>query len=49
MKSLIKDYFNNSAAQFASFFTTETDLSEKELKDLQKIIDTQIKNKNRLK
>jgi predicted transcriptional regulator len=49
MNSIIKEYFNNSAAQFASFFTTETDLSEQDLKELQKLIDEQIKNKNRSK
>jgi BlaI family penicillinase repressor len=49
MKSIIKDYFNNSAAQFASFFTTESDLSEKDLKELQKLISEQIKTKNKAK
>ncbi len=47
MKSIIKDYFNNSAAQFASFFTTESDLSEKDLKELQKLISEQIKTKTK--
>ena len=49
MKSMIKDYFNNSAAQFASFFTTESNLSEKDLKELQKLIGDQIKTKNKEK
>jgi len=44
MNGLIKNFFNNSAAQFASFFTEETDLSEEELKELRKIIDERIKN-----
>ena len=44
MNGLIKNFFNNSAAQFASFFTEETDLSEDELKELRKIIDERIKN-----
>lgn len=42
---LIKDFFNNSAAQFASFFTTETNLSDKDLRDLQEIINKQINHK----
>ena len=42
---LIKNCFNNSSSQFASFFTTETNLSEKELKELKKIIDIQIQKK----
>jgi hypothetical protein len=46
---MIKDYFNNSAAQFASFFTTESNLSEKDLKELQKLIGEQIKTKNKEK
>ncbi len=45
VNSMIKEFFNNSASQFASFFTTETHLSEKDLKDLQQLIDKQIQNK----
>jgi BlaI family penicillinase repressor len=45
VNSLIKNFFGSSAMQFASFFTTETNLSETELEDLKKIIDTQIKKK----
>ena len=45
VNGLIKQFFNNSASQFASFFTEETDLSKKELEDLKSIIDQQIKNK----
>ncbi|MEZ4854721.1 BlaI/MecI/CopY family transcriptional regulator [Flavobacterium sp.] len=45
VNGLIKDFFNNSAAQFASFFTTETNLSEKELEELKNIIDSQLKAK----
>ena len=44
---MIKGFFNDSAMQFASFFTEKTDLSEKELEDLRKIIDDQLqKRKN---
>ncbi len=42
---LIKNFFNDSPAQFASFFTQETDLSEKQLESLKSIIDEQIKSK----
>ena len=48
LNGLIKDFFNNSATQFASFFTTEADLSEKELADLRKIIDKQLEKKKKL-
>jgi predicted transcriptional regulator len=45
MNGLIKNFFNNSASQFASFFTEETDLSKKELEELKILIDTEIKKK----
>lgn len=44
---LIKNFFDNSASQFASFFTTETNLSEKELEDLKKIIDVALQKKKK--
>ena len=44
IKGLIKNSFNNSIEQFASFFTKETDLSENELKTLRDIVDNQIKS-----
>ena len=43
VNGLIKNFFNNSASQFASFFTKETDLTNDELEELRKIIDKQIK------
>ncbi len=43
VKGLIKNFFGSSAMQFASFFTTETNLSQRELEDLKKIINNQIK------
>ncbi|WP_299161086.1 BlaI/MecI/CopY family transcriptional regulator [uncultured Tenacibaculum sp.] len=43
VNGLIKNFFNNSASQFASFFTAETDLSVTELEELKSIIDSQIK------
>ena len=42
---MVKNFFNNSNSQFASFFTEETDLSEEELKKIRKIIDERIKKK----
>lgn len=45
VKGLIRNFFNNSSVQFASFFTTATNLSEKELEDLKKIIDVELQKK----
>ncbi|MGE0076924.1 MAG: BlaI/MecI/CopY family transcriptional regulator [Bacteroidales bacterium] len=47
INGVIKDYFNNSALQFASFFTKASDLSASELEDLRSIIDQEIKNKKK--
>ncbi|WP_299338928.1 BlaI/MecI/CopY family transcriptional regulator [uncultured Psychroserpens sp.] len=45
VNALIKTFFNDSASQFASFFTKETDLTKEELEDLKALIDNEIKNK----
>lgn len=45
VNGLIKNFFNDSASQFASFFTQETDLSKDELEDLKKLIDQELKKK----
>jgi len=45
VNGLIKNFFNNSAAQFASFFTQETDLSAEELEALKAVIDAQLNKK----
>ena len=45
VNGLIKNFFNDSASQFASFFTKETNLTKEELEDLKSIIDQEIKNK----
>ena len=45
VNGLIKTFFNDSASQFASFFTEETNLTKEELEDLKKLIDKQIKEK----
>jgi BlaI family penicillinase repressor len=45
VNGMIKNFFNDSASQFASFFTKETNMSAKELEELRKIIDTEIQKK----
>ena len=44
-KTLIRDYFNDSPAQFASFFTKEAELTQEQLEELRNIIDEQIERK----
>jgi len=45
VNGLIKTFFNDSASQFASFFTSETNLSKEELEDLKNLIDDELKKK----
>lgn len=47
VNGLIKTFFNNSASQFASFFTTETNLSDVELDELKAIIEREIEKKKK--
>ena len=47
VKGIIKSYFNNSPMQFASFFTTSTNLTTSELEELKKIVDQEIKRKRK--
>ena len=47
VKGIIKNYFDNSPLQFASFFTTSTNLTSSELEDLKKIVDQEIKRKRK--
>jgi len=47
MKGIIKNYFGNSTLQFASFFTTNSNMTASELEDLKKIIDQEIKRKEK--
>jgi len=47
VKGMIKNYFDNSPMQFASFFTTSTNLTTTELEDLKKIIDQEINKKKK--
>lgn len=44
MKGLINQFFDNSVTQFASYFTANAKLSQKELKELRDMIDKQIKD-----
>ena len=45
LNGLIKNFFNESPLQFASFFTEEINLSKKELQKLRSIINVAIKKK----
>lgn len=44
---LIKNFFNDSTSQFASFFTTSTNLTQNELEELKKIIDVELQRKKK--
>ncbi len=45
LKGIIKNFFNNSAAQFGSFFARKSDLTVEELEELKKMIEEEIKLK----
>jgi len=45
INGLIKDFFNNSTAQFASFFANETNMNQDELKELRDLVDKKITSK----
>lgn len=45
LNGLIKNFFNDSPAQFASFFTKKTELTQEELVQLKAIIDDQLNSK----
>jgi len=47
MNDIVKNFFGNSALQFASFFTSTGNLSEKELEDLKKIVEREIKRRKK--
>jgi BlaI family transcriptional regulator, penicillinase repressor len=42
MKGMIKNFFGDSALQFASFFTKNTEMTATELEDLKKIVQQEI-------
>lgn len=45
VSGMVKDFFGNSALQFASFFTRTSDLSVEELEDLKRIVEQEINKK----
>jgi BlaI family transcriptional regulator, penicillinase repressor len=47
VKGIIKNYFEDSPLDFASFFTTSTNLSAAELEKLRELIDQQIQKKRK--
>jgi len=47
INGLIKKYFDDSPSTFASFFTRETDLTEKQLKELQNIVEQEIERRKK--
>ena len=49
VNSMIKDYFNNSASQFASFFTNETNLNLTDLEEIKQLIEQKINIKKKSK
>jgi predicted transcriptional regulator len=44
---IVKNYFNDSALQFASFFTSSSNMTPDELEDLKKVIDVEIKRREK--
>ena len=46
-KGVIKDFFNDSVSQFASFFTSNNNLTEEQLQELKKIVDQQIETRKK--
>ncbi|MEL6250846.1 MAG: BlaI/MecI/CopY family transcriptional regulator [Bacteroidota bacterium] len=44
IKGFINKFFDGSKLEFASFFTSETDLSEEEILELKKILDEKLKS-----
>jgi predicted transcriptional regulator len=47
VKGMIRNNFNDSVLQFASFFTKASNLTAAELKELRKIIDQEIEKKKK--
>lgn len=45
VKGIIKNFFGNSALQFASFFTSTSEMTEAELEDLKNIVQQEINKK----
>lgn len=49
INSLVKDFFNNSTSQFASFFTDETNMSIEELEELKHFVDAKLETSKKKK
>jgi BlaI family transcriptional regulator, penicillinase repressor len=47
VNGIVKNFFNNSASQFASFFTSKSDMSLTELKELKQLLEEQIEKKRK--
>ncbi|MFO7822679.1 MAG: BlaI/MecI/CopY family transcriptional regulator [Cyclobacterium sp.] len=45
VKTIIKDFFSDNPLQFASFFTKKADLTTAELKELKKLVETEIERR----
>lgn len=45
VRGLINNFFGGSTSQFASFFTSSTNMSASELEDLRKLVDEELKKK----
>ena len=45
LNGIIMDFFNDSTAQFASFFANETDMTKEELEELKQIVEKKIAHK----
>lgn len=47
INKLIRQFFDDSPSQFASFFTSETGLTESELKELREIVNKELEKKEK--
>lgn len=47
MQGMMKKFFNNSVSQFASYFTANAKLNEKQLRELRDMIDMEIEKKQK--
>lgn len=47
MQGMLKKFFNNSVSQFASYFTANAKLNEKQLRELRDMIDMEIEKKQK--
>ena len=47
VNDIVQNFFGNSSLQFASFFTTAGNLSEKELEELKKIVEQELNRRKK--